>query len=59
MEHVNFPSNTTTTTWRTAHGDLTDQEWALISDLLPVYTGNGAIGRPLKHDRRAVVDAIL
>lgn len=47
------------TTWRTVHGDLTDAEWNLISDLVPVFTGNGKIGRPLKHDRRAIVNAIL
>lgn len=27
--------------------------------MLPVYTGNGEIGRPLRHDRRSIVDAIL
>jgi putative transposase len=47
------------TTWRTVHGDLTDEEWELIADLVPVYTGNGKIGRPLKHDRRTIVNAIL
>jgi len=38
---------------------LTDAEWDPISDLVPVFTGNGKIGRPLKHDRRAIVNAIL
>lgn len=46
-------------TWRTVHGDLTDAEWALIADLVPVYSGGGRMGRPLKHDRRDVVNAIL
>jgi transposase len=36
--------------------DLTDQQWELIEPLLPaVKTG----GRPEKHPRRAIVDAIL
>src|SRR5215217_4076611 len=36
--------------------DLTDQQWGLIVPLLPpVKTG----GRPEKHPRRAIVDAIL
>lgn len=47
------------TTWRSVHGDLTDEEWELITDLVPVFTGDGKIGRPLKHDRRAIIDAIL
>jgi transposase len=38
---------------------LTDDEWELIADLVPAYTGNGKIGRPLKHDRRTIVNAIL
>lgn len=46
-------------TWRTVHGDLSDAEWDLIADLLPVYSGGGRMGRPLKHDRRSVVNAIL
>lgn len=36
--------------------DLTDGEWALVEPLLPP-AGEG--GRPEKHPRRAVVDAIL
>jgi transposase len=36
--------------------DTNDEQWALIEPLLPpVKTG----GRPEKHSRRAVVDAIL
>ncbi len=36
--------------------DTSDEQWALIEPLLPqVRTG----GRPEKHSRRAVVDAIL
>ena len=36
--------------------DLTDAEWELVEPLLPA-AGEG--GRPEKHPRRAVVDAIL
>jgi transposase len=36
--------------------DLTDEEWALVEPLLPA-AGEG--GRPEKHPRREVVDAIL
>jgi transposase len=36
--------------------DLTDAEWALVEPLLPP-PGEG--GRPEKHPRRQVVDAIL
>lgn len=46
-------------TWRTTHGDLSDEEWELIADLLPVYSGPGQIGRPTKWDRRDLVNAIF
>jgi transposase len=36
--------------------DLTDEQWALVEPLLPP-AGEG--GRPEKHPRRAVVDAVL
>jgi transposase len=36
--------------------DLTDAEWELVEPLLPAADGGG---RPEKHPRRAVVDAIL
>lgn len=39
--------------------DTTDAEWRLLEPLLPVpacHTPRG--GRPEKHDRRAIVDAI-
>jgi transposase len=35
--------------------DLTDEQWALIEPLIPVYTW----GRPRKLSMRAVVNAIL
>jgi transposase len=46
-------------TWRTAHGDLSDEEWALIADLVEPYSSRGKMGRPVKNDRRAVVNAIF
>src|ERR1700752_2633242 len=35
--------------------DVTDQQWALIRDLIPVYPG----GRPRKTNLRDVVDAVF
>ena len=46
-------------TWRTTHGDMTDQEWELIADLVSPYWTPGSMGRPVKVDRRRVVDAIF
>jgi transposase len=46
-------------TWRTTHGDMTDEEWELIADLVAPYWRPGGIGRPVKVDRRRVVDAIF
>jgi putative transposase len=46
-------------TWRTAHGDMTDEEWDLIADLVAPYWSPGKMGRPIKVDRRRVVDAIF
>ena len=46
-------------TWRTTHGDMTDQEWELIVDLVAPYWTPGSMGRPVKVDRRRVVDAIF
>ena len=39
--------------------DLTDEEWDLIADLVPTYSGPGKIGRPAKHSKRDIVNAIL
>jgi transposase len=47
------------TRWRTAHGDLTDEEWERIADLVPTYSGDGRMGRPAVHDKRDVVNAIF
>lgn len=46
-------------TWRSTHGDMTDAEWELIADLVAPYWSPGKMGRPVKVDRRRVVDAIF
>lgn len=46
-------------TWRTAHGDMTDEEWELIGDVVAPYWSPGKMGRPVEVSRRAVVDAIF
>jgi transposase len=46
-------------TWRTTHGDMTDDEWELIADLVAPYWSPGSMGRPVIVDRRRVVDAIF
>jgi transposase len=38
---------------------MTDDEWQLIADLVAPYWSPGAMGRPVKVDRRGVVDAIF
>lgn len=48
-----------TKTWRSTHGDLSDEEWALIADLVEPYSSRGKMGRPVKNDRRDVVNAIF
>ena len=45
-------------TWRSLPADLTDEEWDLIADLVPTYSGPGKLGRPAKHSKRDIVDAI-
>lgn len=47
------------TPWRTTHGDMSDEEWALIADLVPTYSGGGRMGRPAVHDKRDIVNAIF
>src|SRR4051812_49885201 len=46
-------------TWRTTHGDMTDEEWALIADLVAPYWSPGKMGRPVTVERRRVLDAIF
>jgi len=45
--------------WRSLPADLSDEEWDLIKDLVPTYSGGGAMGRPAKWPKREIVDAIL
>jgi transposase len=45
--------------WNSTVRDLTDGEWAYIADLIPEYSGPGKIGRPVKWNKRDIVDAIL
>ena len=45
--------------WRTVHGDMSDDEWALIADLVDPNVRPGDIGRPVTVERRDVVDAIF
>ena len=46
-------------TWRTTHGDMSDEEWALIADLVAPYWSPGKMGRPVTVQRRRVLDAIF
>jgi transposase len=46
-------------TWRNCQEDLTDEEWDLIADLVPTYSELGKLGRPAKHKKRDIVNAIL
>jgi transposase len=46
-------------TWRTTHGDLTDEEWELIAEFFPTWSAPGTLGRPAKHAKRDIVNAIL
>ena len=45
--------------WRSLPADLTDEEWDLIRDLVPTYSGGGAMGRPAKWQKREIVNAVL
>src|SRR5665213_1853864 len=47
------------TTWRSTQGDLTDEEWELIADLVPTYSGDGRMGRPTKWAKRDIVNGIF
>ncbi len=38
---------------------MTDEEWELIADLVPTYSGDGQIGRPTKWAKRDIVNAIF
>ena len=53
------PESAKTQTWRTVGGDLSDIEWELIADLVAPYWSPGSMGRPIKHNRRDIVNAIF
>ena len=38
---------------------MSDEEWSLIEDLFVTWSGGGEMGRPAKHDKRDVVNAIF
>lgn len=38
---------------------MSDEEWDLIADLVPTYSGDGRMGRPALHDKRDIVNAIF
>jgi transposase len=46
-------------TWRSVHGDLTDEEWVLIGDLFEFPATRRYVGRPAKWSKREIVNAIL
>ncbi len=38
---------------------MTDEQWDLIADLVPTFSGPGKIGRPAVHSKRDIVNAIF
>ena len=38
---------------------MSDEKWALISDQFHTWSGEGRMGRPAKHDKRRIVDAVF
>lgn len=46
-------------TWRTTHGDMSDEEWALIADVFVPTFAPGRMGRPKIHDKRDIVNAVF
>ena len=59
MDSTGKSKKSTSKTWRSLPADLTDEEWELIADLVPTYSGGGRMGRPPKWSKRQVVDTIL
>jgi putative transposase len=45
--------------WRSNPQDLSDEEWDLIADLVAPFSGGGRMGRPVKHDRRDIINAVF
>ena len=58
-ESVDVQERSKAKVWRPLPSDLSDEEWELIEDLVPTYSGNGAIGRPAKWHKRVIVNAIM
>lgn len=52
-------SEQSTGSWRALPADLSDEEWELIADLVPTYSGEGRMGRPAKWPKREIVNAVL
>jgi len=46
-------------TWGSLPADLSDEEWGLIADLVPTYSGGGRMGRPAKWPKREIVNAVF
>jgi transposase len=38
---------------------MSDAEWELIADLFRTWSGGGRMGRPVKHDKRDIVNAVF
>jgi transposase len=56
---VTEPSRPIAPTWRSLPADLSDEEWGLISDLVPSYSGEGMVGRPTKWSKRDILNAVF
>jgi len=52
-------TNRSASDWRTVHGDLSDEEWALIAGLVPDVSAPGKIGRSPVHPKRDMANAIM
>lgn len=46
-------------TWPSCQGDLTDEQWDIIADMVPTFSGKGKIGRPTVHSKRDIINAIF
>ena len=38
---------------------MSDEQWELIADQFPTYSGGGRMGRPPKHSKRNIVNGIF
>jgi len=45
--------------WQSNPQDLTDEKWDLVADLVAPFSGGGRMGRPVEHDRRDIINAVL